>query len=72
MTTPASSVPTTFPRLNEPMRIRPITKPTASVRKIASSGFSRSADTKNVIVGSLSPPSAAAGAHAAAARPVAA
>ena len=74
MTTPASSVPTTLPRLNEPMRIRPMTKPTASVRKIASSGFSLSADTKN----DISVPSSPAAwrmpppRHAAAARPVAA
>ena len=53
MTTPASSVPTTLPRLNEPMRSRPMTKPTASVRKIASSGLSLSADTKNAICDSL-------------------
>ena len=37
------------------MRIRPITKPTASVRKIASSGFSRSADTKKDIITSVGP-----------------
>src|SRR6266540_2808234 len=46
MTTPASSVPTTVPRLNEPIRNRPTKKPTASVRKIASSWCSRRAATK--------------------------
>jgi hypothetical protein len=39
--TPARSVPTTLPSVNEPMRIRPITNPTARVRKTASSGLSR-------------------------------
>ena len=38
MSTPAMSVPRTLPNLKDPIRIRPITKPTASVRKIASSG----------------------------------
>src|SRR5262245_51276560 len=46
MSTPASSVPTTVPRLNEPMRIRPTAKPTARVRKIASSGLWRSASAR--------------------------
>src|ERR1700748_967836 len=39
MSTPASSVPTTFPSLNVPPRTRPSTNPSASVRKIASSGL---------------------------------
>jgi hypothetical protein len=37
MSTPASSVPTTVPRLNEPSRSFPTKKPTARVRKMASS-----------------------------------
>ena len=48
MRTPASSVPTTVPRLNEPNRSRPMKKPTARVRKMASSGCSRRALTKAV------------------------
>ena len=46
MSTPASSVPTTVPRLNVPMRTRPMANPTASVRKMASSGFWRRAVTR--------------------------
>jgi hypothetical protein len=45
MTTPASNVPTTVPRLNEPKRSFPIEKPTARVRKIVSSGWFRRAST---------------------------
>jgi hypothetical protein len=45
MTTPASNVPTTVPRLNEPKRNRPIVNPTARVRKIVSSWWFRRAST---------------------------
>ena len=44
--TPASSVPTTIPRPKLPNLTRPIRKPSASVRKIASSGLLRRACTK--------------------------
>jgi hypothetical protein len=44
--TPARSVPTTIPRLKLPNLTRPIRKPIASVRKIASSGLFCSAFTK--------------------------
>ena len=46
ISTPASSVPTTLPRLNDPMRIRPMRNPRASARKIASSGLPLSDETK--------------------------
>ncbi len=50
ITTPASSVPTTVPRLKLPILTRPIRNPTARVRKTASSGLSRSACTKKSTV----------------------
>src|SRR5262245_56687346 len=52
-TTPASSVPTTLPRLKPPKRRRPIVNPMASVRKIASSGFPRTDVANQSMAGSL-------------------
>src|SRR5881397_2095936 len=52
MSTPASKVPTTVPRLNVPNRSRPMKKPTARVRKIVSSWCSRKAVTRYSMVGS--------------------
>src|SRR5687768_18039967 len=49
MSTPASRVPTTLPTRKEPIFRRPSTNPPASVRKIASSGFVRSAVRTYVI-----------------------
>ena len=52
ISTPASSVPTTLPRLKDPMRIRPMRNPRASVRKIAGSGLPLSDETRHSL-GSL-------------------
>ena len=47
--TPASSVPTTVPKLKPPILRRPMRKPRASVRKIASSGLCRRPSTNQLI-----------------------
>src|SRR6185436_1422808 len=56
MTTAASSVAVTLPRLNPPSFLGPIQKPTASARKIASSGYARSVSAIHCkrIIGSAS------------------